>query len=172
VSNFAVDQRSAVRAFLGLGANLGDAPAALKAAIQAIAALPATELLAQSALYKTAPLNTDADHVLPGEGADYFNAVVEISTQLSAPDLLAQIQGLEAAARRTRSHRNAPRTLDIDILLYGSSQIHSNALTVPHPRMHQRAFVLMPLAEIAPARVSAAQLASVAGQAIERLPRA
>ncbi len=92
-----------------------------------------------------------------------------IATGLTAPDLLQQLQALEMAAGRERPYPDAPRTLDLDMLLYGSAQIDSARLVIPHPRMAQRAFVLLPLAEIASELVSAAQLAAVAQQAIEKL---
>ena len=95
--------------------------------------------------------------------------MVELETGLAAPALLAQLQRIEQEAGRERPYRNAPRTLDLDLLLYGSASIASAQLTVPHPRMLLRAFVLVPLAEIAPERVSSEQLAAVAHQAIERL---
>ena len=95
--------------------------------------------------------------------------MAEVATTLHAPALLAALQQIELAAGRERPYRNAPRTLDLDILLYGDASIHSPHLQVPHPRMGERAFVLVPLAEIAPVRVSAAQLAAVQGQAITRL---
>ena len=92
-----------------------------------------------------------------------------VSTRLTAPDLLLALQQLEQRAGRERPYRNAPRTLDLDLLLYGDARIDSPSLTVPHPRMMERAFVLIPLAEIAPDLVPAAALAAVAGQRIERL---
>lgn len=153
--------RAAVTAYLALGANLGEAPATVRWAMSAIAALPGCALGACSSLYRTAPVDSS--------GPDYINAVVEVSTSLSAPALLAQLHGLEQQAGRERPYRNAPRTLDLDILLYGDAQVHSAALTIPHPRMGQRAFVLVPLAEIAPDRVSAEQLQAVAAQACQRL---
>jgi 2-amino-4-hydroxy-6-hydroxymethyldihydropteridine diphosphokinase len=100
-------------------------------------------------------------------GGDYLNAVVEVETSLPAPELLDRLQQIEQLAGRERPYRNAPRTLDLDILLYGSASIRSPRLTLPHPRMDGRAFVLVPLAEIAPALVAAGQLAAIAGQAIE-----
>ena len=130
-------------------------------AIAAIARLPDTRLLHQSSLYRTAPFQA--------LGPDFVNAVVEISTGLSALALLGHLQGLENSEHRQRPYTNAPRTLDLDILLYGDRSIQTPALQVPHPRMNQRAFVLVPLAEIAPDRVSAAQLAAVSDQIIERL---
>lgn len=150
-----------VTAYIALGANLGDARAALRQAMQAIAALPGVALQRSSSLYRTAPVDSS--------GPDYLNAVVEISTTLAPPDLLAALQAIEQAAGRERPYRNAPRTLDLDILLYDELTLDSPALTIPHPRMDQRAFVLVPLAEIAPQRVSAQQLQAVQDQAITRL---
>lgn len=154
--------RDAVTAYVALGANLGDAVRAVREAIAQIGNLPQTALTQQSSLYRTAPIDAG--------GPDYINAVAEVSTRLSAPELLAQLQRLEQEAGRERSYRNAPRTMDLDLLLFGSGRIESAALTVPHPRMHLRAFVLVPLAEIAPQLVSAAQLLAVAGQTLTRLP--
>lgn len=154
---------------MGLGANLGDARAALKAAVNALAASPDTQVVACSSIYKTAPLDTDDGSEKPAGGDDYLNAVLALDTTLSAPALLARLQQLEQQAGRERPYRNAPRTLDLDLLLYGSGTLDSPALTVPHPRMQQRAFVLVPLAEIAPALVSSASLAAVAHQAITRV---
>ncbi|SFB77406.1 2-amino-4-hydroxy-6-hydroxymethyldihydropteridinediphosphokinase [Polaromonas sp. OV174] len=158
-----------VTAYVALGANLGDAAAALRQAVSAIKALPLTQLRQTSSLYKTAPLDSDSGQEAVAPGGDYINAVVELLTSLSAPALLAQLQQIELQAGRERPYRNAPRTLDLDLLLYGSAQMDSAHLTLPHPRMTQRAFVLVPLAEIAPDRVSDAQLKAVAHQAIERL---
>lgn len=156
------------RAFVALGANLGNAHAALAAAFDALAALPATKLLARSSLYRTAPIDA------PGQ-PDYLNAVAMLDTGLSAGALLAALHDIEARHGRVRSHRNAARTLDLDLLLYGQSCSSDASLTLPHPRMHLRAFVLHPLAEIAPelwipghGRV-AELLATVADQRIERL---
>jgi 2-amino-4-hydroxy-6-hydroxymethyldihydropteridine diphosphokinase len=102
-------------------------------------------------------------------GPDYVNAVVRLETGLTAPGLLHALQQIEADAGRTRPWRHAPRTLDLDLLLYGSAQIHSPQLEVPHPRMLERAFVLVPLAEIAPDLVDPEPLARVSFQAISRL---
>ena len=150
----------AVLAFIGLGANLGDAAATLREAIARIGELPQTRLVKQSSVYVTAPVDAG--------GPDYLNAVAEIETNLDAAELLVQLQALELAAGRERPYRNAPRTLDLDLLLYDDERIETPTLTVPHPRMHERAFVLVPLAEIAPQRVSREQLAGVSGQRIAR----
>lgn len=153
--------RAPVSAFVAIGANLGDANTAVLCAINDLAGLPQTVLLAQSSHYQTAPLASS--------GPDYINAVVEVSTGLNAHDLLQALQQMEFEAGRDRPYPNAPRTLDLDVLLYGEGQIDCATLTIPHPRMFERAFVLVPLAEIAPARVSSAQLKAVAAQAITRL---
>ena len=155
-----------VTAYIALGANLGDAVAALQQAVAAINTLPDCAVKKTSSFYKTAPLE-----MLPGysPGDDYINAVVEIETLLPAPTLLQYLQQIEQAAGRERPYVNAPRTLDLDLLLYGNSRIDSTHLTVPHPRMWQRAFVLVPLAEIAPHLVNAAQLDAVKGQKTSRL---
>ncbi|MCV0437168.1 MAG: 2-amino-4-hydroxy-6-hydroxymethyldihydropteridine diphosphokinase [Hydrogenophaga sp.] len=151
--------RAEVTAFVALGANLGDAGQALREALAALAGLPGIRVLRASRLYRTAPIDSS--------GPDYINAVVEIATTLTAPALLDALQALEQAAGRERPYRNAPRTLDLDLLLYGESRIQSPTLTVPHPRMGDRAFVLVPLHEIAPGRVSREALDAVAGQPIE-----
>jgi len=150
-----------VLATLGVGANLGDARAAVLQAIQAVAALPQTEVRASSSLYASAPLDAD--------GPDYVNAVVQVRTALSPDALLAALQAVEQQAGRLRPYRNAPRTLDLDILLYGELRLTRSDLHIPHPRMWQRAFVVVPLAEIAPHMVSAAQIQALAGQSVRRL---
>jgi 2-amino-4-hydroxy-6-hydroxymethyldihydropteridine diphosphokinase len=135
-------RRSSEAAFVALGANLGDARDALDAAFTALAALPGTQLLAASSLYRSAPVDST--------GPDYLNAVVLIDTHLAPQALLGELQRIERIHGRDRPYRNAPRTLDLDLLLYGTRRIATKALTVPHPRLHERAFVLRPLAEIAP----------------------
>ena len=149
-----------VTAIVALGANLGDPVAAVAGAMECIAVLEGVCLVRRSALYRSAPIDSS--------GPDYINAVVEVETVLTAPDLLAALQRIEHEAGRTRPYRNAPRKLDLDLLLYGEAHIESSALTVPHPRMLERAFVLVPLAEIAPHLVSPAQLALVRDQSIEK----
>ena len=153
--------RDPVRAFIGLGANLGDPVAALRNALEQLAYLPATRLVRASSLYGSTPVDSS--------GPDYVNAVAEIRTSLTAPALLAALQHQELQGGRERPYRNAPRTLDLDLLLFGSAHMDGPALTVPHPRMTQRAFVLMPLAEIAPDLVSATQLDAVRDQGVWRL---
>ena len=153
--------REPVVAYLGLGANLGDAPARLLWAIQQLRLAPGVQVGACSSLYRTAPMDSS--------GPDYSNAVLQIQTVLTAPALLQCLHSIEAAAGRERPYRNAPRTLDLDILLYGEASVDNDALTIPHPRMQQRAFVLLPLAEIAPGRVSTKALQQVADQAIDHM---
>jgi 2-amino-4-hydroxy-6-hydroxymethyldihydropteridine diphosphokinase len=155
-----------VTAYVGLGANLGDARATLRQALSALRQLPLTELMACSSCYQTAAMGDAPDVPDARPSPDYLNAVAELRTGLSAPALLAALQGIEAAAGRQRPYRNAPRTLDLDLLMHGNTTLNEPSLTLPHPRMLQRAFVLVPLAEIAPQKVSAAQLAAVQGQAI------
>ncbi|MEY4099647.1 MAG: hypothetical protein RL300_818 [Pseudomonadota bacterium] len=161
MATMAEPERPEVLAYIALGANLGDAQQAVLAAIQQLAGLPETRLLARSSLYRTAPFEAS--------GPDFINAVLALATRLNAPALLLKLQRLEAGAGRQRTYRNAPRPLDLDILLYGDASISSPVLQVPHPRMWERAFVLVPLAEIAPEQVSRAQLGAVASQKIERL---
>lgn len=156
--------RPAHRAWIGLGANLGDAPATLLAARDALGALPQTQLRAASGLWRSAPVDAD--------GPDFYNAVVEVLTDLCPSDLLKQLQKIEQAAGRQRPYRNAPRTLDLDVLFYDDLCSADPLLTLPHPRWRQRAFVLHPLAEIAPDKVAAADWAEVAGQRIARQPDA
>lgn len=148
----------AVQAWVGLGANLGDPAAALRQAVRALAHTPGIRLLRTSSLYRSAPVDAG--------GPDYVNAVAEIATTLGPHALLAALQALEQAAGRERPYRNAPRTLDLDLLLYGDQHIATPDLTVPHPRMFERAFVLRPLAELAPQQVPPAALQAVQDQAI------
>jgi 2-amino-4-hydroxy-6-hydroxymethyldihydropteridine diphosphokinase len=154
--------RDEVIAHIGVGANLGDASETVTLALQRLGQLPQTRTVATSSLYRSAPLDA--------EGPDFINAVLAIKTRLNAVDLLTQLQQIELACGRERPYRNAPRTLDLDLLLFGTARIHSPSLQVPHPRMFVRAFVLQPLNEIAPERVTAAQLQAVADQPISRLP--
>lgn len=130
------------RAFVGVGANLGDARAQVASGIAALRGLPLTHLVACSSLYASAPVDAP--------GPEYINAVVALDTRLTAPALLHALHGIEAEHGRVRGNRNAPRTLDLDLLLYGELRSDDPALRLPHPRLHQRAFVLRPLLEIAP----------------------
>lgn len=153
--------QAAVSAWIALGSNLGDSRATVKQAIQDLGQLSQTQLLCQSSHYRSAPVNAS--------GPDFINAVAQVATTLSPQQLLAELQQIELAAGRQRPYRNAPRSLDLDILLYGDIALDTPTLVIPHPRMWERAFVLLPLAQIAPARVTAAQLQAVGQQAIERL---
>lgn len=154
-------------ASIGIGANLGDARENVEQAIEAIANLHGCALVRRSSLYRSAPVDAAGD--------DYVNAVVQVSTTLAPHDLLQQLMQLEAGFGRERAYRNAPRTLDLDLLLYGELAMESERLTLPHPRMHLRAFVLAPLLEIDPAVVipgigpAAAVLDATADQKIEKL---
>lgn len=156
------------RIFVGLGANLGDAAATLAAALRALDDLPGTRRVATSSLWRSAPVDA--------AGPDYLNAVAELRSTLGPQALLQALQALEAAHGRERPYPNAPRTLDLDLLLHGDTVMATPALTLPHPRLHLRAFVLEPLAEIAPGLVLPAGLGPltpwrrlVAGQAVQRL---
>ena len=153
-----------VDVWVGLGANLGEREEALRSALQRMAEWPATRLIAVSALYASAPVDAS--------GPDYLNAVAHLQTTLAPLDVLQRLQVIEQGAGRERPYRNAPRTLDLDVLLYGSEVLSTPTLTVPHPRMNERAFVLLPLADLAPGLVSQAALDAVADQRITRLPQA
>ena len=156
--------RAPVTAFIGLGANLGDAVARVQQAVQALAEWPGTCACVASRLYRSAPVDA--------AGPDFINAVVRLDTTLAAPALLQALQAIEAAAGRQRPYRNAPRTLDLDLLRYGDARIDSPQLVVPHPRWRQRAFVLRPLSEVAPRLVTAAMLQAVADQSCVPLDEA
>ncbi len=136
---------ASVKAFIGLGANLGDPVAAIDEACAALKALPDTRFVARSGNYRTAPVGVSGQ-------PDYINAVAQIDTRLSPMALLVALMDIEAQRGRTRDFAMAPRTLDLDLLLYGDQVIALPGLHVPHPRMHQRAFVLVPLAELAPSQ--------------------
>ena len=152
------------RAYVALGANLGDARATLAAARDALAALPGTKLAAVSSWWRTAPVDA--------VGPDFLNGVAALDTTLEPQQLLEALQAIELRHGRTRAHRNAPRTLDLDLLLYGDEHLSSDRLTVPHPRIGERAFVLAPLLEVAPELREryAAALAALSNQRVERLP--
>ncbi len=160
---------TATRAFIGLGANLGDPSAAIEAALREIDALPGTVVVARSALYRSAPLDAG--------GPDFVNAVAEVRTALGPLEMLHALLCIEQHHGRLRSVRNAPRTLDLDLLLHGRRVMRTPELTLPHPRLHERAFVLRPLAQIAPRLrlpglgALSPWLARVATQRIEELPR-
>ncbi|WP_233862320.1 2-amino-4-hydroxy-6-hydroxymethyldihydropteridine diphosphokinase [Paraburkholderia adhaesiva] len=154
-------------AWLGIGANLGDARQTLKDAVVCLAQQHTLTVLAKSSVYRTAPIDAGGD--------DYFNCVVKLDTPLGVRDLLALCQRVEHHFGRERPFRNAPRTLDIDILLFGDAVIDTPDLIVPHPRMTMRAFVLVPAVEIEPGLVipghgpANALLPAVADQRIEKV---
>jgi 2-amino-4-hydroxy-6-hydroxymethyldihydropteridine diphosphokinase len=156
------------RAYIALGANLGNPVATLNDAIDVLVALRGSLFVAVSSLYRTAPVGL-------ARQPDFINAVVAVKTRLAPRDLLEELFAIEARFGRERSVRNAPRTLDLDLLLHGEAVVDEPGLTLPHPRMHERAFVLAPLAEIAPAltipgRGSVAELlARCADQRIHRI---
>ncbi len=159
-------------AYVAIGANLGEPVATVRAAIDALRAVEGTRFLSASSLYRTAPVGL---HHQP----DFINAVAALEVDaaaLPAPSLLDRLFAIEADFGRVRTIRNAPRTLDLDLLLFGTERRSEPGLTLPHPRMTERAFVLAPLAEIAPdlsipgCGPVADLLAGVAGQRVERLP--
>jgi len=155
-------------AYVALGSNLESPAEQVRRALDGIAALPATRLVAASSLYRTAPVGY-------ADQPDFVNAVACVDTTLTPQALLAALLALEAEFGRVRSFRNAPRVLDLDLLLYEGVESADDALTLPHPRMHERAFVMVPLSEIAPDCVipghgAAADLASALDKGgIERL---
>lgn len=130
-------------AYVGIGANLDDPRRQVEKAFEELKAIERTTLLARSSLYRSAPIGYS-------EQPQFVNAVAALDTALDAERLLAELQRIETAHSRRRSFPNAPRTLDLDLLLYGGKTFHSASLTVPHPRMHERAFVLKPLLELDP----------------------
>ena len=131
-----------MEAFIGIGANLGDARANALDAVARLRRVPGIAVTAVSSLYRTAPIDSSGD--------DYINAVARIDTTLAPHALLEALFAIEREHGRERPYRNAPRTLDLDLLLYGDEVIDTATLAVPHPRLTQRAFVLVPLLEIAP----------------------
>jgi 2-amino-4-hydroxy-6-hydroxymethyldihydropteridine diphosphokinase len=159
--------RESSTAYVGIGANLGDARATVAAAAAALAQLPGCSLQQLSSLYRTAPVEAS--------GPDYVNAVAALDTTLSPEALLAALQAIEQAFGRQRPFHHAPRTLDLDLLLHGDALRATPQLSLPHPRLHQRAFVLQPLLEIAPELAApglgrlAAWLPAAAGQRIDKL---
>ena len=161
-------------AYVGLGSNLAHPRRQLALALERLARLPATTLVAMSPSYLTAPLGT------PGPQPEYVNAVALLRTSLAPRALLARLLALERRQKRRRGvhvPRNAARTLDLDLLLYGGRRMRTRALTLPHPRMHERAFVLRPLIDVAPAAVipgrglARRRLRDVRGQKIRRTHR-
>lgn len=133
---------SPVQVWIALGGNLGDVPALMQHALRMLDARPDCAVTAVSPLYSTPPWGIT-------EQPDFINACAGLETTMAPPSLLSVLKDLEAQAGRTQTVRNGPRPLDIDILLYGQERYHDEALTIPHPRMLERAFVLVPLADIA-----------------------
>lgn len=153
--------------YVGLGANLGDTRKALAGAWAELQQLPGTSDHRCSSWFRSAPVDAT--------GPDYLNAVACFSTSMSPHVLLSELQRIELLYGRERGWRNAPRTLDLDLLLHGQASLISPVLTVPHPRLHERAFVLLPLAELDPKLFIPGRgpvsdlLAAVSTQVIERL---
>jgi len=130
-------------AFIGLGSNLEDPRSQLQRAFAELDGLPETRLVAHSSLYRSAPLGYP-------DQPEFVNAVAKVATALTPQALLQALLQIEHEHGRERTFRNAPRTLDLDVLLYDDTQLHEHGLTIPHPQMHLRAFILQPLLEIAP----------------------
>lgn len=135
--------RTWVPAYVGVGSNLGDAAAQVRGAFASLGSLPCTQLVTHSRLYRTRPFG-------PVPQGDFINAVAGLITQLGAGELLEGLRGIEQAAGRQRKERWGPRTLDLDLLVFGAERIESADLTVPHPGIAERGFVLAPLHDIAP----------------------
>lgn len=155
-----------VRAYIGLGANLGDSVATLRGVLTELQASDGIKAVAASPFYRSAPVEAT--------GPDFVNAVAALDTDLSPLALLDALQALENLHGRQRPYRNAPRTLDLDLLMYGDLALNQERLTLPHPRMHQRAFVLLPLRDLAPdmvvnGRPISAWIDEIRDQAIERM---
>lgn len=160
------------RAFIGLGSNLQQPEHQLHGAVDALARLPLSRLAAVSSFYRSAPVDC------PEPQPDYLNAVVLLETALEPEPLLLELQAIEARHGRRPGHRNAPRVLDLDLLLFDQRELCTPRLRLPHPRIAERAFVLAPLLEIAPGLQlpggvdPIAALARLGHQRIERLPAA
>lgn len=154
-------------AYIGLGSNLEDPLQVVQDAIVCLAQNPCIEILKRSSLYKTAP------HQAKGE--DYINAVIAVKTCYQALDLLGELQRVEYIFGRERPYHNAPRILDLDLLSYGEMSMQTEELTIPHPRLHERAFVLHPFLELEPEadipNLGALKnyLSNVEGQAVQKL---
>jgi len=132
--------------FIGFGSNVGDRLDFCDRAVTLLSLLPHSQILGVSLLYETEPVN---DHAQPGDGW-FLNGVVQLETDITPKSLLAVLREIERSLGRDEDNRSGPRTIDLDILFYGQRIINDPDLTVPHPRMHQRRFVLMPLSELDP----------------------
>jgi 2-amino-4-hydroxy-6-hydroxymethyldihydropteridine diphosphokinase len=158
---------AAVKAYIGLGANIGDPEKQIRGALDALGEIPGTRVTRASSLWRSAPIGYAAQ-------PDFVNAVAEIETVQAPRPLLGELLAIERRFGRERSFANAPRMLDLDILLYGNDVIDEDVLKIPHPRMHERAFVLAPLLEVAPevaipGKGSAAKLlAAIGDQKVEK----
>ncbi|CAM3458541.1 2-amino-4-hydroxy-6-hydroxymethyldihydropteridinepyrophosphokinase [Bordetella sputigena] len=155
-----------VIAYIGLGANLGDSAATLHAALRELSATSGIQECLASPFYRSAPVDAT--------GPDFVNAVARLRTSLAPLDLLEALQAIERKHGRERPYRNAPRTLDLDLLLYDDLRLDTPRLTLPHPRMHERAFVLLPLRDLAPGMMLGQEtldgwLAHCGAQAIHRM---
>lgn len=152
-------------AFIGLGSNLGEREQHLEAALAALAGLPGTRVARVSSMIESAPVSA------PQGSGPFLNAVARLETSLAPRELLAGLLEIERAEGRNRAGqpRNAPRTLDLDLLLYGDAVIHQTDLQVPHPRMHERHFVLWPLLQIEP-RARDPRTGELFADALARLP--
>lgn len=161
------DRHAVSQAYIGLGSNLDNPASQIRKAFEELARLPSSHLLAHSSLYRSAPMGRT-------DQPDFINAVALIETALAPHDLLKALLEIEHFHGRVREYLNAPRTLDLDILMYDRLQWNEHCLILPHPRMHQRAFVLQPLQEITPnchipGHGSITELlAACAGQQVER----
>lgn len=156
-----------VQAYIGLGANLGDSAATLRTVLAELSATAGIRACRCSHFYRSAPVEAS--------GPDFVNAVARLDTDLAPLALLEVLQALEQRHGRERPYKNAPRTLDLDLLLYGEARIQTPRLNVPHPRLHERAFVLRPLQDLAPQlRLMQGDIGALLtlchGQSIEQLP--
>ena len=155
-------------AFVGVGSNLEEPVRQVEQALTELDGLPHSRVVRRSSLYRSAPLGYTAQ-------PDFINAVAQLETGMPAERLLGELQAIESRHGRQRSFANAPRTLDLDVLLYGNLVVKTEKLEIPHPRMHERAFVLKPLLEISPEAsipgvgAAADALRGVAGQVVERI---
>ncbi len=149
------------KVFVAFGANLGDAQQTVSEAIELVGQISGTHLIKASSLYRSEPIEA--------QGPDFVNAVGLFDTVLQPYDLLTELQKLEDQYGRKRPFKNAPRTLDLDLIFYDDLILNSDRLTLPHPRWSERAFVVLPMMDICPDRVSQAQLDAIKNQFIQRI---